>query len=180
MSSEDFALVERCRSGDRFALHALVSRYQRPVFNAAYRILGNTDDAADATQITFLKVFENLDSYDAQYKLFSWIYRIVVNESINQLHRARQMQPLDEDDEPGGDDPEQHAADGMLSRQTQVCLMALPEEYRVVLVLRHFSECSYAQICDILQLPEKTVKSRIYIARQQLRKLLVDSGVNRE
>ena len=176
--SHDLALIERCRGGDRRALQLLVESYQRQVFNAAFRILGNREDAADATQITFLKVFEHLDSYDARYKLFSWIYRIVVNESIDQLHRSRQLQSLDDDEESGADGPEECAASALLSRRVQVGLMELQEEYRVVLVLRHFSDCSYEQIGDILQLPEKTVKSRIYTARQRLKELLSAKGVN--
>ncbi|MFV8819674.1 RNA polymerase sigma factor [Haliea sp. E17] len=182
MNAEDAALVERCRCGDRHAVQALVDRYQRPVFNAAYRILGNREDAADATQTAFMKVFENLESYDAQYKLFSWIYRIVVNESISQFQRNGASRALTYNEESwGGDDELERQVDSaVLSRRTQASLMALPEEYRVVLVLRHFSECSYEQIGEILELPEKTIKSRIYIARQQLKKLLVANGVNWE
>ncbi len=177
MSREDAALIERCRNGDRHAVQALVDRYQRPVFNAAYRILGNREDAADATQVTFMKVFENLQGYDAQYKLFSWIYRIAVNESISQLQRNGSTHVLEEESSASDDDPERAAGHAVLCRRMQAGLMALPEEYRVVLALRHFSECSYEQIGEILELPEKTVKSRIYIARQQLKKLLVANGV---
>ena len=179
LSSDDLALVERCRGGDRRALQLLVERHQRPVFNAAFRILGNRDDAADATQVTFLKVFEHLDSYDAKYKLFSWIYRIVVNESINQLHRSREYQALDEEQTTTVDGPEERNAADALARQIQASLMELQEDYRVVIALRHFSECSYEQIGDILQLPEKTVKSRIYMARQRLKELLEAKGVQR-
>jgi len=178
LSSDDLALIERCRSGDRRALQLLVERYQRPVLNAAFRILGNREDAADATQTTFLKVFEHLDRYDAKYKLFSWIYRIAVNESIDQLHRNRQLQDLDDNEASDADGPEEQTASARLSHQVQEALMVLGEEYRVVLVLRHFSECSYEQIGEILNLPEKTVKSRIYMARQQLNSLLVARGVS--
>ena len=76
---EDAALVDGCRRGDRRAMSRLVSHYQQPVFNAAYRILGNLDDAADATQTVFLKVFEHISDYDEKFKFFSWIYRIAVN-----------------------------------------------------------------------------------------------------
>ena len=85
--SRDHALVERCKRGDRRALEELVGIYERPLYNAAYRILGNPDDAADTTQAVFLKAFENLQSYDPKYKFFSWIYRIAINESINQVKR---------------------------------------------------------------------------------------------
>ena len=95
-NSRDHALIERCKQGDRRALEELVGHYEKPLFNAAYRILGNPDDAADATQVAFMKAFEHLDQYDPKYKFFSWIYRIAVNESINQLKRGRNQQPLDD------------------------------------------------------------------------------------
>ncbi len=94
--SRDQALVERCQRGDRKALEELVGHYEKPLFNAAYRILGNPDDAADVTQVVFMKAFEHLGQYDPKYRFFSWIYRIAVNEAINQLKRGRNQQPLDD------------------------------------------------------------------------------------
>ena len=176
-NSRDHLLVKQCRKGDRRALEALVGEYQKPVYNAAYRILGNRDDAADATQSAFLKAFENLHRYDPRYKFFSWIYRIAVNESINQLKRSRRQQPLG-DEEAGSDPGPAHAVEaGDLSREIQDGLMGLSEDYRTVIVLRHFSECSYRQISEILQIPEKTVKSRLYSARQLMKDRLVAHGV---
>jgi RNA polymerase sigma-70 factor, ECF subfamily len=178
VNSRDQALVARCRRGDLQALEALVEEYQKPVYNAAYRILGNRDDAADATQATFLKAFENLDGYDPQYKFFSWIYRIAINESINQSKRIRRHEPLDEGEpatEPG---PYDEVANSHLSREIQDALMALNEDYRTVIVLRHFSDLSYRQISDILRIPEKTVKSRLYSARQLMKEQLVANGIS--
>lgn len=177
-NSRDHALVERCRRGDRQALEALVAEYQKPVYNAAYRILGNPDDAADVTQATFLKAFENLDGYDPQYKFFSWIYRIAINESINQFKRIRKQEPLDEAEPGDGPGPDDALETGDLSREIQGGLMALNQDYRTVIVLRHFSDLSYRQISEILQVPEKTVKSRLYSARQLMKDQLVASGVS--
>ena len=86
-TTTDQALVERCRSGDRAAFTELVIRYQRPIYNAAFWMLRKAEDASDVTQEVFLKVAERLDEYDPQYKFFSWIYRIAVNESLNLLRR---------------------------------------------------------------------------------------------
>ena len=76
------ALVDGCRNGDRVAFATLVTRYQRPIYNAAYRVLGNAEDASEVAQIVFLRIVERLDDYDSQYKFFSWIYRIAINEAI--------------------------------------------------------------------------------------------------
>ena len=176
-SNREAALVERCRKGDRPALETLIGQYQKPVFNVAYRILGNPDAAADVTQNTFMKAFENLDRYDPKYKFFSWIYRIAINESINQLRYGRNHQPLNENEVSKGGSPESEAVSGDISREIQAGLMALAEDYRTVIVLRHFSEFSYRQISQILEIPEKTVKSRLYTARQQMREKLQARGV---
>ena len=80
----DAALLDDCKRGDRLALGSLVRRYERPVYNAAFRMLGNPDEAADVTQTVFLKAFENLDRVDPKYRIFSWIYRV---------KRIRSLQP---------------------------------------------------------------------------------------
>lgn len=176
-NDRDLQLVERCRKGDRAALDELVRTYEKPVFNAAYRILGNPDDAADATQTVFLKAFENLERYDSKYKFFSWIYRIAVNESINMTKRNRNQTPLGEKEFAGSENPEDDVQAGDLSREIQAGLMKLSENYRTVVVLRHFTDCSYRQISEILQIPEKTVKSRLYSARQLMKEQLQAQGV---
>ena len=175
-NNRDQALVERCLRGERKALEELVGQYERPIYNAAYRILGNPDDAADATQVVFMKAFEHLGQYDPKYKFFSWIYRIAVNEAINQLKRGRKQQPLDDTEVAGTRGPEATAEAGDLYREIQDGLMGLTEDYRTVVVLRHFSDCSYRQISEILQIPEKTVKSRLYSARQVMKETLQARG----
>jgi len=176
-NSRDQALIEKCKRGDRKALEELVGHYEKPLFNAAYRILGNPDDAADVTQVAFMKAFEHLGQYDPKYKFFSWIYRIAVNEAINLYKRGKVQQPLDETEIAGTRGPDADVEAGDLSREIQVGLMGLTEDYRTVVVLRHFSECSYREISDILQIPEKTVKSRLYSARQLMKDALQSRGV---
>lgn len=174
--NRDSDLIERCRRGDRKALEQLLESYERPVYNAAYRIVGNSDDAADVTQAVFLKVFERLDQYNPKYKFFSWIYRIAINESINYINRNRKQQPLDDDEVAATCGPEDLAQAADLSRTIQDGLMELKEPYRVVIVLKHFSDCSYRQIGEILHIPEKTVKSRLYSARQIMKENLQSKG----
>ncbi|NOR20637.1 MAG: sigma-70 family RNA polymerase sigma factor [Xanthomonadales bacterium] len=150
----------------------LISQYQRPVFNAAYRILGNKDDAADATQVVFLKVFEHIADYDPEFKFFSWIYRIAINESLNQVKKRRKQESLADSQASPWRGPAEELDSARLSSRVQAALMQLNEDYRTVVVLKHISGCSYQQIGEILQLPEKTVKSRLYSARQLMKKAL--------
>ena len=111
------------------------------------------------------------------YKFFSWIYRIAVNESLNLLRRNGREEALDDEvDLPGPDSrkPGADASEAQLSRRIQSALMSMSTNDRMVLMLRHFSECSYQEIGEILDLDEKTVKSRLFEARHRLRELLKD------
>jgi RNA polymerase sigma-70 factor (ECF subfamily) len=147
--------VERYRRGDRAAFTELVIRYQKPLFNVAFWILRRVEDANDVIQEVFLKVAERLNEYDPKFKFFSWIYRIAVNESLNMLRRNRREEPLDEErDLPAADsaNPERQVGDGQLSRCIRDALMRMTADDRMVLSLRHFSECSYQEIGQILQL----------------------------
>jgi RNA polymerase sigma-70 factor (ECF subfamily) len=171
----DIELVERYRRGDRTAFTELVIRYQKPLFNVAFWTVRRIEDANDVTQEVFLKVAERLNEYDPQFKFFSWIYRIAVNESLNMLRRNRREETLDgEHDLPAADsaNPERQVGDAQLSRRIRGALMHMMVDDRMVLSLRHFSECSYQEIGQILQLDEKTVKSRLFEARQRLRGML--------
>ena len=176
-NSRDNALILRCMRGDRQALGELIKDYERPVYNAAYRILGNPDDAADVTQTVFMKAFERLDQYNPEYKFFSWIYRIAVNESINQRNRSKNLEVLEDDDFADSANPEDAVDADSLSQIIQAGLMELQEDYRVVVVLRHFSDLSYKDISEVLHIPEKTVKSRLYSARQLMKTQLMEQGL---
>jgi RNA polymerase sigma-70 factor, ECF subfamily len=172
----DGLLVQRCRGGDRRAFETLVDRYQKPVFNAALRMLRNPEDARDVAQTVFLKVFEHLADYDPKFRFYSWIYRIALNESINVLDRRHRHEPIvgDEvDDRRGAEDEVGSMQTGV---RVQRALMSIKPEYRSVIVLKHFLDLSYDDIGQVLGLPEKTVKSRLFTARQLLKDALQASG----
>ena len=173
----DELLVERCLEGDHHAFATLVRRYQRPLYNAAYRILGREEDAADVLQTVFLKMTEHLAEFDPRYRFFSWVYRIAMNEALSLLRRNGRDRPLEGDEEPPGPEsigPEWRAAEAEASRRIQHVLAAMKPADRAVITLRHFSDCSYEEIAQILGIDVKTVKSRLFEARQRLRPLLGD------
>lgn len=176
-TDDDARLLQRFRGGDRQAFTELVVRYQKPIYNAAFWILRKGEDASDVTQTVFLKVVERLDDYDPQYKFFSWIYRMAVNESLNLLRRKGAEDELDDDADfegPSSAEPEQQLDAAERSRRLQQALMHMSTADRTVLTLRHFAECSYEEMAQILMLEEKTVKSRLFDARRRLRNQLGD------
>jgi RNA polymerase sigma-70 factor, ECF subfamily len=164
---EDEQAIARCLRGDTTAFAGLVERYERVLFSVALRMLGDAEDARDATQDAFVKVFQRLGDYRPEHRFFSWIYRILTNECLNTLRARRPREP---------DIPDMAVTSGALEaleleerrRAVQAAISALPAEYRDVLILRHFAELSYEEVADTLAIPVKTVKSRLYTARQQL------------
>ena len=181
MTSEpdDNELVLECLSGDEHAFETLLLRYQGPVFNAVLRMVRQRDEAGDLTQTAFLKAYERLATYDSGQKFFSWLYRIAINESINHLKRRGRLEPLDGDWASSSNSPEADAVTSDMSVHVQDALMSLPTEYRAVLVLRHFEDCSYDEIAQIVGVPEKTVKSRLFTARRLLKERLEARGILR-
>ena len=173
---DDATLVRRCRDGDRGAFGRLVERYQKPVYNAALRLVRDPEEARDVAQTAFLKVFEHLGDYDPRFKFYSWLYRIAVNESLDALggRRSRGESEDDKVDESPG--PEQQLEGEQMSRAIEEALMHIKPDLRALVMLRHFLHLSYHDMGDILQLPEKTVKSRLYSARQLLRDALRRCG----
>lgn len=173
---DDPTLVERCRAGERNAFERLVVRYQKPVFNVALRMLRNRQDAMDVAQTTFLKAFEHLGDYDPAFRFYSWLYRIAINESLNALALRKPREELDgnaADETPG---PDRAAEGDQALRAIEDALMHISPELRTVLVLRHIAQQSYHDMAEALDLPEKTVKSRLHSARERLRDHLRQSG----
>ena len=162
---QDRALVRRYLDGHGDAAGGLVDRYQKRLYNVALRMLDNAQDAEDVTQTVFLNVFDKLRTYDPKYRFFSWIYRMTVNESLNVLKRRKGIVTLEDYPVPGA------ATDHATEVQDGVgkALMGLKPDDRAVIVLRHFVAFSYEEIADVLEVPVKTVKSRLFEARERLK-----------
>jgi RNA polymerase sigma-70 factor (ECF subfamily) len=174
---DDAATVRDCLSGNRQAFATLVGRYEKPVFNVALRMLRNPEDASDDSQTVFLKAYQNLTSYDPQYKFYSWIYRMAINESLNILRvRGRNAGPVDDQlaiDEPG---PAESLAGHEERHEVLAAIDRLKPEYRAVIALRYFADQSYEDMSEALGIDAKTVKSRLFTARQLLKDLLSSEG----
>jgi RNA polymerase sigma-70 factor (ECF subfamily) len=177
MNGEDAALVGRCLAGDDGAFRPLVEKYHDPLFRVARRMLGNTDDARHSTESAFVKAFEHLSTFDPRQRFFSWIYRILLNECLLVL-RARNDTAEPDRLPPADEDPFARAHGGEIRQQVRTAIRRLPAEQREMIVLRHFGGLSYREIAQATALPEKTVKLRLFAARQQLAALLPATGAS--
>jgi RNA polymerase sigma-70 factor, ECF subfamily len=170
--TDDLVLVRQSLEGQTEAFGVLVARYQKVMYTVALRMVGNPEDARDATQDAFVKAYQHLATFDSRYKFYSWMYRILMNECLNVNRDRRSEEPLDVD-AAGVDSPFDSALASERVLHINMALEQLTPEYRAVVVLRHFAGQSYGEIADALSIPEKTVKSRLYTARQRLGELLL-------
>jgi len=173
----DAMLVEACLRGDRNAFDELVDRYEGPLFSVAYRITGSVEDAMDATQNAFVNAYEKLHTFDPSYRFFSWIYRIAVNQSLNLVGRRRDQTTFDEDAPAVEPNPSEVFETTEIRGHLKRALLELQPHYRTVIVLKHLEGFSYREIGELLEIPEKTVKSRLFTARQRLRVILTERGL---
>jgi RNA polymerase sigma-70 factor (ECF subfamily) len=174
----DQAIVRRVLAGETAAFTYLVDRYERVVYNAAYRITSDRQDAEDVTQTVFMKVFENLRVYNPKYRFYSWMYRIAVNEALNHQARTQNRKAVDFDEshDAGAEDKKLETQE--LEDQVQEAIYSLDPGDRALVVLKHFQGFSYEEIGYILDLPVRKVKSRLYTARQRLKERLITTRVS--
>ncbi len=166
------ALVRRVLQGDAAAFEELLKPHQAALFTLACRMLGDREDARDAVQSALLRAYQHLAQFDPAHRFFSWMYRIVMNECLNR-RRAR----VPEDTLPptlaARGTPFEAAAASERAAQIRAALLQLSAEHRAVVTMRHFGGLSYDEIGEALGIPAKTVKSRLYSARQRLGELLL-------
>lgn len=170
--TDDLALVRQSLTGQPEAFGMLVTRYQKVMYTVALRMLGNPEDARETTQDAFVKAYQRLATFDPSYRFYSWLYRILVNECLNVNRHRRPEEPIG-DDVAGASNPFDTTMAAERRQQIEAALLQLTPEYRAVVVLRHFAGQSYTEIAEALAIPEKTVKSRLYSARQRLGELLL-------
>lgn len=177
-ADKDTALVRATLEGDNAAYEVLVKKYHRPIYNLALRMVKKPEDAEDITQNVFVKAYEKLDSYRPSHQFFSWIYRIAVNESINFSKRQRRLDEYESGvtafrEETPADAYGQDALSNAIGRAIKM----LKIDYRLVIVLKHYHDFSYKEMSEVLGVPVKTVKSRLFTARQQLKEILESEGI---
>lgn len=164
--------MEDWQTGDSDAFQALFQQYERLVFTNAYFITGNRYDAEEVVQEVFISVWKSRLTFQPEKgKVSTWLHRITVNKC---LERRRKMKPvavsLDNIDVPDGDGSEEEAMDQFERERVMGAMETLDGKHRAVLVLRYFNEMTYDEIAHTMGIPLGTVKSRMYVAMQTLRK----------
>jgi len=193
--TDDQAILQ-ARRGDHAAFRVLVERYQGRAYRLALRVLRDEEQARDAVQEAFLKVYSSLDRFEGRSSFYTWLYRLVLNLCLDMKRRDRsdrrgrwvEARPLEEGGAPfeaaleaGGED-ERPGPDLALERlelrqQVAKAIDTLPDDARETLLLREVEGLSYQEIATTLGIPKGTVMSRLHYARKRVQRLLVAAGV---
>jgi RNA polymerase sigma-70 factor, ECF subfamily len=184
-ADDDSLLVLSCQKGEIDAFEALVEKYQKRMLNVAYRMIGNYDEACEVVQDAFLSAYRSIKKFRGEARFSTWLTSIVMNLSRNrrkqiQTRGAREVYSIDDPvkTEEGSlslDPPDQGPSvlekleQKEAEARVQGCINGLDTEYREVLVLRDIQGFSYEEIRDILKIPDGTVKSRLFRARDALK-----------
>ena len=160
-TDEDAALVASWRSGELASFEALVAKYQKRMFTIAVRITGDHEAACEVVQAAFVAAYRGIDSMRGAARFSTWLTGITVTHCRNQLEQAPAAAPT-----------RPRLLQATLHEKLQDCIRMLPVELREAIVLRDVQDFSCAEMCDILAVPEGTVNSRLFQAREMVRDCL--------
>lgn len=178
--------MRRVQAGNNEAFEELVKRYERKVYNIAYRLMGNERDASEVLQDAFLRAYRFLPKFQFKSSFFTWLYRIATNVSLTKLRKREKVQlvSIDEPANADGDlpleipdyryNPEKMMKQRQLREALQNAVDNLPPDYRSVVVLRDLEGLSNEEVSKVLNLTVAAVKSRLHRGRLELRKVLAE------
>lgn len=175
VDASEQALIRQCQAGDKDAFGRLVKQCAGRAIGAAYMLLGNRDDAMEASQDAFVKAWRNIDRFDGRSKFQTWYSAILRNVCISRLRRKRHPTVELAIEPPGAgeaDDPSVLAERNERTDRIWQAIRQLPLKHREIIVMNHFQHMPYKQIAAALEVPIGTVMSRLHNARKALRDLL--------
>lgn len=182
----DGELIVSAIGGRTDGFEELVRRYQRPITSYVFRMLCDYESALDVTQEVFIKVYNSLTKYSAEYKFSTWLYRIAHNAAIDHMRRnSVTPQSLEAENADGsyqiqiesrGASPEQDRERSEWRTEIDAVVRCLPMAYRDLILLRHARDLSYDEIADVTGLPLGTVKNRLFRAREMMRNIFMERG----
>jgi len=185
MSDVEKTLLGRAKAGDVNAFEQLLEGYQRRIFNIAFHMVNNYEDAGDLVQEVLIRIYKSIGGFKEQASFSTWVYRITTNVCLDDIRKKKRRKVISLDEEIKFDDgelvrqiksddpsPEDQAEKNEFKKSVNRAINRLSEEHRLVIVLRDIQGFSYEEIAKVLKCPEGTVKSRINRARQNLKNVL--------
>ncbi len=169
-AAQDSALLAQVVEGDHEAFTQIMRNHQDRVFSVCLRIMGNREQALDATQDTFLTAFQKAEQFEGKSAFGTWIYRIAVNTCYDQLrkHKRRRTDPLPDHLDPADQAAEEALASAALRPEIQRALGAIPIDFRAAIILSDIEGMTLPDVAEVLGVPVGTVKSRVFRGRRLL------------
>lgn len=184
MENQDLDLIQKCRQGSKEAFDEIVIKYQKKIFNVAYGLLNNYDEASDVAQEVFVRAYAAIKNFRQESALFTWLYRIAVNLSKNRLkvlnRERKRLKSLEDPIEQADGEVKMQIPDAKFSpsqsldrkekeEAVRAALCSLENELKEIIILRDIDNLSYEEIARILRINVGTVKSRLHYARMSLK-----------
>lgn len=165
MTDDELSLIKKAKSGDISSFEKLISSYQGKIYNLAYSLVGNPQDAQDIAQEAIIKVFQSLNKFQERCKFSTYLYRIVVNVFKDEMRKAyKKYKQVDyESVSSYSPNPVERVENRLIIEEV---LREIPRDFAIIIILRDLQGFSYEEISDILNIPLGTVKSRISFARK--------------
>lgn len=165
-------LAIKIKKGNKEVFETLVKRFQKPIYTLCYRFLGNRADAYDASQETFIRLYQKIHLFDTSQPFKPWLYRMAINICKNHYKTKKPWEDLDTNLKSSWGNPQEDLETEQVQKIIMEAILKLPEKYRAAIILRHLRELEYEEIAQVLDLPLNTVKTHIRRARELLRKEL--------
>ncbi|MBI4649841.1 sigma-70 family RNA polymerase sigma factor [Candidatus Desantisbacteria bacterium] len=181
--AEDLILVQECLNGDKEAFNKLIKKYELPIYNLAFRMMGSNEEALDAAQESFLRAYKALKSFRLEYSFFTWLYTISINVCRNCLKRKKILNFLSISSSSKQTEENNHAdielpdnrmnpeiiyEEKKRSEIIQTAIMKLPDKYKGIVIARYVEGLAYEEIAKIENIPLGTVKTQIHRAKKIL------------
>ena len=179
-------MIQQLKNKDKEAFNSFIQDYQKKIVNMAYKYTNDYIEAQDLAQEVFIKVYKNIHTFDERSKLSTWLYKIAVNTCLDwKRKKANKLLDLFSSVDTSKEKSNiKSPEESMIYKEKQLAIhraiYELKDKYKTVIILYHFNELSYAQISEILDLPIKTIETRLYRGRKKLKDKLLSEEIRGE
>lgn len=178
---EENQWIQEVLDGDKQAYAHIINKYKSPLYGTILRMTRNPHDAQDLVQESFIKVYEQLEKYKGTGSFSSWLYRVAINHCMDEFRKKRhpiKQSEIDEETVVNDNHPEVIFLKKEKGRQLERLIETLPEDERLIILLRYMNELSYDEISELMDIPLSTVRNKLHRAKRKMRNTVKREGGN--
>jgi len=175
---QELNIIKKVVDGDIEAFGFIIRKYQCPLYNLISKMTHSATATEELLQIVFIKAFEKLPAFKPEFRFFSWIYRIAINETINYLKSVKRFSTLTDQVLTQTADIVDEDENLISAENLQLIVSQLKDDYKTLIILKYYQSLTYEEICQITGLEIIAVRSKLYMAREILRKMIIKNSIN--